>query len=112
MRNMLIALAVAATVVIAGAAIAAPPTSSDARSVLTQSPSDVQTRAMRQATVHPRTMVVSQMAQPVIQQNQVVNQQRRSYYRSQAQKKQSFFDKLIDAERRKNSWLKGTFLGF
>jgi hypothetical protein len=113
---MLIALAVVATVILAASAIAAPAEKPTPHSVLVQSPSDAQNQttpsaAARQITKHPQAMAASQMEQPVVHAQRVIRQPRRMYYRSPPRKKQSFFDKLMEVERRKNAWLKKTFLG-
>ena len=56
---------------------------------------------------------VSPKPQPIHQQqvHQHQGHQHQTYRRSQPKKKQSTFDKLMDLERRKNVWLKKTFLG-
>lgn len=47
------------------------------------------------------------MGQPVVHQHQPVHY----HYRQPAKKKQNVFGRLLELERKKNAWLKKTFLG-
>lgn len=58
--------------------------------------------------------IITEAAAPVAMQHQVVQQvqqpQRYHYHRHPAPKKKNVLQKLIELERRKNAWLKKTFL--
>ena len=121
MRNMLIVFAALATVIFASNVMAASPNSNEAPSVLVESASDMSSVNATQPAKSAHTMVNTQMEQPVVMSGQAVVSQpqavhyhqghQHTYHRHAPRKKQNFFDKLMDLERRKNAWLKRTFLG-
>jgi hypothetical protein len=122
MRNMLIALAAVATLIVGGNVMAATPNSHEAPSILVESPSDAVASDHATQTARAQTMVNTQMEAPVVydgpadqSEPQAIpnhsGHRHQTYHRAQPPKKKNVFEQLMDLERRKNAWLKKTFLG-
>ena len=121
MRNILIALAALATLIIAGNALAAKPEMSKSKSILIQSSPNMQSAQSVRIKPRAQTMINTEVEAPVVDQVQAApapqhnqahqGQSTRRYYRPQKRRQPNFFEQLMDLERRKNAWLKKTFLG-
>ena len=122
MRNILLPVAALAMLFFVGSAVAATPNTPEAPSVLVESASDMPSDVAAKTIATSTTMVNQPMeppvingGQPVAAQTQVVHRQQghyqRPYRRAQPPKKQNFFEQLMELERKKNAWLKKTFLG-
>ena len=120
MRNMIIAIATLAALIFVGNAMAAAPISHETPSVLVESASDVPSAIAAQPVADKQTMVNNQMEAPIVYDGPIVQSEPQPiqyhqghhhvYHRAPA-KKQNAFEKLMELERKKNAWLKKTFLG-